>query len=268
MALEKKSVTVSGEPFHYLEAGAGPALLLVPGLGGDAVFWTEQLALLSPHFRTYALDHRGCGANPRTRQPVTLNSIVADVVAFMTAAGLNQVLYAGHSAGGAIGQMIARRHPERLRALVLSSTWAGPDPYIDRTFATRLALLRAAGFNAYRHAVNNVLYPPWWVSRHAEQLAAAERLPANVDDQWILEQRIAAFMSFDGRAHLRDIHCPTFVIGAADDMVTPIHYQEELAAGIAGARFVRLPTGGHTAPRVCAAEYAQHVVGFLRGFAS
>jgi aminoacrylate hydrolase len=267
MALAKSKIAVGDAELGYIEAGTGAPLVLVPGLGGDAVFWSELLPSLSEHFHVFAVDHRGCGASPRARMPMTFDGIVADIVGFLDAIGEHRILYVGHSAGGAIGQAIAVRHPERLRALVLSSTWAGPDPYIRRTFDARLELLHAAGFKAYRRAVGNALYPPWWISRNASLLDAADRQPAHVDDQWILEQRIAAFRSFDGRTGLAAIRCPTLVIGAADDMVTPIHFQEELAAGISGAQFVRLPTGGHTAPRVATSAYATHVVPFLRAAA-
>ena len=46
---------------YYEEAGEGPPLMLVPGLGGGGAFWRHQVEAFRGHFRVVIHDHRGAG---------------------------------------------------------------------------------------------------------------------------------------------------------------------------------------------------------------
>ena len=110
-----------------------------------------------------------------------------------------------------------------------------------------------------------MLRPPAWISANAAALAAEEaQVIADPPDIPILESRIDAIMRFDRRARLGDIRAPTLVIVAADDMVTPLHYSEELVQKIAGAKLAVLPSGGHFVPVIESAVYNKAVGAFLR----
>ena len=117
---------------HYEATGDGPPLLLVPGLGGIGTFWQQQVAEFAGDFRVILHDHRGCGRSSRSRIAYAVEQMAADVLRLMDALGIAAAHYVGHSTGGAIGQAIAQDRPERLQRLVLSATWAGPDPFLDR----------------------------------------------------------------------------------------------------------------------------------------
>jgi len=52
-----------GAHLNYEKTGHGPALFLVPGLGGDGRFWQPQLAELARHFTVVVHDHRGTGSS-------------------------------------------------------------------------------------------------------------------------------------------------------------------------------------------------------------
>jgi aminoacrylate hydrolase len=79
-----------------------------------------------------------------------------------------------------------------------------------------------------------------------------------------MASRIDAIVAFDRRDRLGAIRTPTLVVVAADDMVTPRFYADELASRIPGAKLVVLEGGGHFAPQVAPAPYNAAVGGFLR----
>jgi aminoacrylate hydrolase len=192
--------------------------------------------------------------------------MAGDVLRLMDRLGIASAHLVGHSTGGAIGQVIAQDHPDRLQSLVLSATWPGPDPYFRRLFESRKQALRASGVEAYLAGSVLVLAPPWWVSANdaaiAEQHRAAAGAAAPVE---VMESRIDAIVAFDRRARLREIRVPTLVVVAADDMVTPLFYARELADGVPGAKLVVLDGGGHFAPNIFPDQYNAAVGGFLRG---
>ena len=250
---------------YYEVVGEGPPLLLVPGLGGVGSFWRHQVAAFAGDFRVIVHDHRGCGRSSRSRIAYSVEQMADDVLRLMDALGIEGAHYVGHSTGGAIGQVIAEDRPERLKRLVLSATWAGPDPFFRRSFTARRELLRLGGVASYWRASVLLLRPPAWIGANEAALATEEAdLLADPPDIAILESRIDAILRFDRRARLGAIRAPTLVVVAADDMVTPPHNSAELAHGIQGARLATLPYGGHFVPVIEAASYNAAVGGFLR----
>lgn len=223
--------------------GSGAPLMLVPGLSGSARFfdaWTDAFArqhLVVTH------DHRGTGRSGRKHMDYSIQQMAGDVLALADHLGLDRFHYAGHSTGGAIGQHLAIHHPDRIRSLILSSTWAGPDGYFQSLFQLRLDVLKDMGLSAYKRIAELTRKPP---SRF--DAANAMRLLDTVDaemDARITMSRVQALLAFDLRERISEINVPTLVICAKDDMVTPPHLSEELAREIPGATLRLLEAGGH-----------------------
>lgn len=250
---------------YYEVSGQGEPLLLVPGLSGRGSFWVNQLPDLARDFRVVVHDHRGTGRSTHSRIRYSVEQMADDALRLMDALGIEAAHLVGHSTGGAIGQVIALEHPHRLRSLVLSATWAGPDPYFRRLFESRKGVLTSQGVEAYLRASALYMSPPAWISANDALLeqqhvaALAEAAPVEVT-----ASRIDAILRHDRRARLHDIRVPTLVIVAADDMITPRFYSDELAKHVPGARLVVLDAGGHAAPIVAAPAYNAAVGQFLR----
>jgi aminoacrylate hydrolase len=258
-------VSIGDADIHYEEHGQGPPLMLVTGLNGIGSFWSAQVPDLARDFRVIVHDHRGTGQSTHSRIRYSVDQMAADTLRLMDALGVESAHLVGHSTGGAIGQTIAQDHPARLQSLVLSATWAGRDAYFRRLFEARKEILLARGVEAYLRASVLVLAPPWWISANdaaiteQHRLAVAASAPVEV-----LTSRIDAIVAFDRRERLGQIRVPVLVIVAADDMVTPAFYSDELASRIPGAKLVVLDGGGHFAPQVTSGPYNAAVGAFLR----
>jgi aminoacrylate hydrolase len=259
------TIKVGQDDLYYEVHGDGPPLMLVTGLNGVASFWVKQLPVLARDFRVILHDHRGTGQSTHSRMTYSVDQMAQDALALMDALKVESAHYAGHSTGGAIGQTLALDHPARIRSLVLSATWAGPDPYFRRLFESRKGILLAQGPEVYMRASILALAPPRWVSENDAAITEQQRQQlATLPPVEVQASRIDAIVRFDRRARLGAIRCPTLVIVAQDDMVTPRFYSDELAAKIPGAKLVVLEYGGHYAPVVVADAYNDAVAGFLR----
>ena len=258
-------VSIGDAEIYYEDTGRGEPLLLVPGLSGRGSFWAAQVADVSREFRAIVHDHRGTARSTHSRIHYSIEQMADDVLRLMDALGIESAHLAGHSTGGAIGQALALDHPRRLRSLVLSATWAGPDPYFRRLFESRKGVLLTQGVEAYVRASALYMSPPAWISANdalleeQHKLALAEAAPVEVT-----ASRIDAILRHDRRARLHEIRVPTLVIVAQDDMITPRFYSDELASRIPGAKLVTLDSGGHAAPVVSAGPYNAAVGAFLR----
>jgi aminoacrylate hydrolase len=259
------TTSIGDAELFYEETGDGPPLMLVPGLGGQGSFWISQVPVFSRDFRTVVHDHRGTGRSTHARLTYSIEQMADDALRLMDALKIDSAHFVGHSTGGAIGQAIALDHPERLRSLVLSATWAGPDPYFRRLFESRRQTLIDSGIEAYLRASSLMQMTPWWVSRNDDFLTDLHRVTAaSAAPVEILVSRIDAILRHDRRRRLLEFRVPTLVIVAQDDMITPRFYSDELASRIPGAKLVVLETGGHYAPAINSEPYNAAVGSFLR----
>ena len=259
------SVSIGDADIYYEEKGEGPPLLLVPGLAGTGSFFMSQVPDFSRNFRTVIHDHRGAGRSTHSRITYSVAQMADDTLRLMDALGIATAHVVGHSTGGAIGQVIATEHPERLASLVLSATWAGPDAYFRRLFESRKQILLDSGVEAYLRASSLVQTTPRWVSENDEFLTELHRLTAaSTPPVEVIASRIDAILNHDCRRTLLRIRVPTLVIVARDDMVTPAFYSEELASAIPGAKLVVLDGGGHFSPAIHSGKYNAVVGDFLR----
>ncbi|CAN5799386.1 hypothetical protein BH23ACT2_BH23ACT2_20170 [soil metagenome] len=109
------------------DTGGSPTAPVVVLLHGWAVtadlnWFTAYPALAASH-RVVAIDHRGHGRGIRPPGGVVrLSDCADDVAAVLDALGIERAVVAGYSMGGAVAQLVWRRHPERVIGLVLCST--------------------------------------------------------------------------------------------------------------------------------------------------
>ncbi|MBL29324.1 MAG: alpha/beta hydrolase [Rhodospirillaceae bacterium] len=254
----------SGDELYYEVHGDGEPLMLVSGLSGTATFWTTIYPTLAERYRVVLHDHRGTGRSTHARIRYSVEQMTDDVIELMDALGIERAHLIGHSTGGAIGQTMALDRPERLGKLVLTATWTAADAYFRRLFEVRGDSLRNGGPRAYVRSNAIYMRPPWSVR---DDIAAIEAQEQAIIDGFpppeVMLDRIDAICRFDRRADLPRIQAPTLVIGARDDIVTPVYYSEELGRLIPGATTVLLPQGGHFFPQLLRTEFTRTVLDFL-----
>ena len=151
--VEDRYVDVNGARVHYHFAGTGRPLLLLHGLVGSGSNWRQNIGFLSRYASVYAIDLFNMGESERVPGlDASLEATADRIVALMEALGLESADIAAHSHGGAIAMMLAARHPDRVRKLIL---FAPANPFCDagrhlirfyntrtgRWFARRLPML-------------------------------------------------------------------------------------------------------------------------------
>jgi len=256
-------VSIGDADIHYERQGQGPTLMLVPGLGGAGAVWRNQLPAFTRHFEVIVHDHRGAGQSSQSRIKYSVEQMAGDALKLMDALKIEKAHYLGHSTGGAMGQVLAIDHPDRIDGLVLSATWAKSDIYFKRCFAARKQAL-AAGPEAYIKSSNLALFPPWFINERSADLEAMEALAIeNFGLPEIWTSRIDAISAHDRLARIGEIRHRTLVLCAEDDMVTPLYFAQQLAKTIPKATLKTLRTGGHMCMVTVPEEYNRAVLDWL-----
>jgi len=115
------AVTRSGE-ISYLDIGTGPVALFVHGIATNAYLWRNVIAALASRRRCIAVDLPLHGRSPVTAgQDLSLAALAAGLHDFCDALGLTGIDLVANDTGGAIAQIFAARHPQRLATLTLTN---------------------------------------------------------------------------------------------------------------------------------------------------
>ncbi|MGE0338939.1 MAG: alpha/beta fold hydrolase [Xanthobacteraceae bacterium] len=249
---------------HYEIVGQGEPLLLVAGLGGAASYWNPNLEAFAKHYSVLLHDHRGTGKSSHSEVAQTVELMTDDLLRVMDAAGIGCAHFVGHSTGGAIGQVLAARAPERVASLVLYATWAELDPQMAMCLELRRRVLRSMGEAEYHRTTPVFLYPPYYVRANwpalEQEIAAAIE---NTSPATIMDSRISGIMQFDGMQYLDGISCPAMVLVAEDDILTPPYLSDQIVERLSSPVIVKLPRGGHAVSRTEPAGFNEVVLKFL-----
>ncbi len=118
----------SGAGMNVLEAGAGPAVLLLHGLPGMAYDWRELTRELTGRgVRVVAVDRIGYGhSDPDPQGDYSIGRNASDLIALLETLELDDLTLVGWSYGGVVSIVTAVRAPEHVSRLVLIGT-GGPD---------------------------------------------------------------------------------------------------------------------------------------------
>ncbi|HEY0747312.1 MAG TPA: alpha/beta hydrolase [Steroidobacteraceae bacterium] len=120
--------SIHGHTILYATRGIGPTLVLLHG-GGDSGehSFARQLDVFSEHFRIVAPDQVGQGRSPEVVGALTYTGMMDDTVALLQKLSLKHVDVVGFSDGGILALMLAVRHPELVRRLVISGVNIAPE---------------------------------------------------------------------------------------------------------------------------------------------
>ncbi|MBO1334185.1 alpha/beta fold hydrolase [Streptomyces sp. VRA16 Mangrove soil] len=260
-------VAVSGgiSKTHYLVAGSGPGLVLVHGTGATAAAnWTPLMEALADRFTIVAPDLPGSPETTDPGGPITLDDMVAPVVAAARDAGLDRFHVVGHSLGAVVATATAALHPGLVNSLTAHAGWVKADAYMryqfdhwqhlaatDPAALARTIILFALGKDTLRD----------WDDATFDEVTAAltEQLTTGADG---FARQSAADAAVDLTDLLPRITAPTLLISSADDRMVPPHHQHDLAERIPHARLLRVP-GGHGLPAenpdLLTAKVAEHL---------
>ncbi|MDF1502840.1 alpha/beta fold hydrolase [Roseisolibacter sp. H3M3-2] len=245
-------------------------LVLIHGFPHAGAFWTPVVDRLRARpdlagWRVEAPDLRGFGAAP-PEPPLTLDRHADDLAALIERAGERQAVVCGLSMGGYVAFALWRRHPERVRALVLADTRAGADDEAQR--AKRVALAETARREGAAAVAESQLPGALGRTARAGEPALAEglrALMASASVDGIVGALEAMRTRPDSTPLLPAITVPTLVVVGAEDVLTPPRDSRAMADAIPGATLVEIPAAGHVSAWERPDAFADALADFLRG---
>jgi pimeloyl-ACP methyl ester carboxylesterase len=253
---------------YYEVTGSGPALLFAHGLGGNHLSWWQQVAHFAPHYTCVAFAHRGFAPSDPIAGGPDAADYADDLSALIEHLKFSDVRLVGQSMGGWTVLEYAIAHPERVKALVLSSTSGtidrrGADPSGGKGYDAWLARAEAAIKDGLAKGIH-----PAMGAGGAKRSPSLHLLYRSIDEiaGALDKEKVRATLRRTAKrtpAELKDFTVPTLLIAGADDVVFPSFLASAIAAKLPRAEAHLLPDCGHSPYFEHAATFNNLVDAFL-----
>jgi non-heme chloroperoxidase len=222
---------------YHLAGPATPTVVLVHGWMTSGRVWHRLLDGL-PGRGALVVDLRGTGVSAPGSTPLSLDLLVDDLSAVVDHAALERFHLVGHSMGGQLCQLLAARHPTRVRSLAL----VNPVPLAGLPLPPEMtAAFRAAGgkrqvFDGILAAACKELGDDDRAALLDEALGTAPETIAQMFDAWNRGMTAPSFPA---------ITAPTMVLATDDPFLPADLLASAVVAHIPGARLEKLSGPGH-----------------------
>jgi pimeloyl-ACP methyl ester carboxylesterase len=245
---------------RVIEAGDGPPVVLVHGIGGHAEAWSRNVIRLAQRFHVYAIDLLWHGLSQKPAVPERLIPMwVEQILDLMDSEGFDQFYLEGESLGGWITLWGAWQHPERIKKIVANTT-AGvvfsrgpvqehPEQGIERLRARSLAALRNPTRETVRQRLEWLMAAP---DRVTEELVDVRRHyyadPATQEALAAVFERMLNIPQNPDRLseqELGQIQVPALVFWTTQNPGNGPDFGRRVADAIPGARFYCMEDAAH-----------------------
>ncbi|MDX2484938.1 MAG: alpha/beta hydrolase [Pseudodonghicola sp.] len=233
--LPEQRVLLNGRDWGYVEAGSGPALLLIPGtLGRGDIFW-QQITALSDRMRVIAVTYPATGG---------IHEWSDELAVLLDHLGIASASVLGSSLGGYVAQYFAASHPTRVDRLFAANTlhsvtgFADKMPYALDLDAAPIADLRA-GFGQGLGG---------WAETHPDQADLVELLMQEVGGRILEPELRMRLKALKTAPELPKIGLPQdrlLTVQSDDDPLIPPEVRAGVRAHVSPTVAYRFTWGGH-----------------------
>lgn len=275
MTEQRREIQLSAGRIRYREAGEGKPVVFVHGFLVDGRLWDGVVDRLSDRYRCLAPDW-SLGAhqvpmNPKADlSPPGIASLIAE---FIERLELEDVTVVGNDSGGAISQVLAANHPERLARLALTNcdTHENFPPGI---FKAMPPLAKLPGGMAVLSApfripfVARQAFAPFAKTKIPDDLIASWMRPATTDSGVMHDtKKVTAGMkkrhTLAAAKKLQTSTIPLRLLWAPGDKFFPIKYAERLASEVPNAKIVQIPDAKTFVPLDQPRRVADEIAAFM-----
>lgn len=245
---------INGTELYYEVHGSGAPVVLAHGGASNHISWYRQVVALREHYMVVTYDQRGFGFTEENGDFEA--SAFDDLLGLLDHLGFEQAALLGQSLGGVVVAGLTSRHPERVRALVLSSTPAGlvdtgrkaPDPNQPQP--------------PYAELAKGMVSQDEFAKRSPEAHFLTEEII--LMNTRVLPQRLnGTFYARSDIKPISDAGIPVLLINGEDDPRGTTGHMEKIRDQIPGSRLVIVPGGGHLVYMENPEPYNARVLEFL-----
>jgi len=267
-------IRVRGVELHYIEQGQGEPLILLHGGQGDYRSWEPQMKVLSPQYRviSYSRRYHYPNDNPLTAKNHSAYVEAADLAAFIRKLKLGRVHLVGTSMGAFTALVLAVKHPEMVRSLVLAEPpvhgWMRDSPDgapVYREFMTTIHEPVAAAFKAGDdQGAMRIFLDGIAGTRRFDNLPPEGRAAVMQNSRFFKAITSSSDPFPDlSKEKVKRLRIPILIVTGENTIKLHKLVNEELARLLPNAERAIIPKAGHGSPRENPQAFNEAVLKFL-----
>jgi len=233
-----KYCEMRGFKMYYEVYGTGEPLLLIHGNGGSINNFVKQIPVLAKNYKVIIADSRAQGKSIDTRDSLSYEMMADDYAELLDKIGVPSANVIGWSDGGINGLLLAIRHPEKVKKLMITGANLEPDTSAVET-------------DIYESGEQDYKLLKDLKNKTPEQKQEYKLFHLVVEEPHI------------SLADLKKIKAPTLVVGGDHDVIRPSHTLT-IFQNIENAYLWILPNSGHSTLIVYADEFNQKADEFFK----
>lgn len=257
----EKEAVVFGTKIHYQEAGSGPVVILLHGLGGNSQNWALTVGPLAQKFRVIVPDQIGFGKSEKPLIHYRIGTYVDFLDQFCKQLKIERASLVGNSMGGWVAAAFTIAFPERVERLVLVDA-AGYAP--PANFDYRILYgLNPSTREGMKQVAAKVFYNKLFQSDALIDAAMAARFTAG--DGYTITSMIESIIRGEDFIDkgIKSIKQPTLVVWGRQDGLTPVEDGERFKKDIPNSTLLVIEECGHAPQFEKAAEFNTALLKFL-----
>lgn len=256
-----KEVLVFGQKIQYVEAGSGPTVILLHGLGGSSQVWQLNIGPLAAKYHVIVPDQIGFGKSDKPLVNYRIRTYVDFLDQFCKQLNIARASLVGNSMGGWIATMFTAAFPDRVDKLVLvdAAGYAPPKDLDTRAFYG----LNPTTRGGMKILLAKLFYNKAFQTDAAIDQAIATRLAAG--DGYTINSITESIIRGEDLLDdiVKTIKRPTLIIWGREDGLVALSEGERFNKDIAGSKLVVFDHCGHVPNVEKAMEFNAAVINFL-----
>ncbi len=236
------------EPIEETQEPIEEAIVLLNGIIMSTQSWLSQIQFFKTDYTLVLHDFRGQLKSDKPKSGYSMDIHVSDLKELLEKLGIKKCHLVGTSYGGAVGMLFSYKFPDMVKSVSLIATFSE----INKSTASHIELWVEAAKNCpdilYDIAIDRV-FSNDFRTQHPEYIEERRLLFKELEPDYFqgLSRLALSAIQTNITDKLKEIKCPTLVIGAEKDILLPVEvYSRKISEKIPYSEFVIIP-GGHGA---------------------
>ena len=256
-------ISVNGVRVHYVEAGAGPTVVLIHGNAGSLNdYLYRAIGVLCGEYKLIAVDRPGHGKSDRlTKESARLDTQAKLLHATLSALGIRRPVLVGHSWGASLALAYAVHYQDDTSSIILLAPAAYADKEQGRWWMT--AFIKPPIIGDVSLAVGKLLFGKHTLKKELEHAFYPQPVPddylKSANASWLGQKQLRSYLEDEWKLNeslkriskrYPEIHVPMIIVtGDTDRVVAPQENAYRLKAAISQSQLIELKDMGHEIPQ-------------------
>lgn len=256
-----------GVEIYYETHGEGEPVVFLNGIMMNTKSWGGLLPLFSEKFKLILFDFRDQAQSTKMEQQYSLDQHAEDLLGLLNELDISKAHLMGPSYGGNVALKFALSHQDRVKSLILPHTTNFHSNHLKEIGTAWEVAAKLNNAEKFFQLAIPYIYGGSFYETSLDWLRERQEMFKDLLTKEWFESFIRLMRSTENYyispEELQKIRVPTLLIGAEEDILTPIRYMKTIYENVENCEFVTIPEAGHASFLEKTQDFSTIVMGFI-----